>query len=144
MAVNIVGEQVWPDAVGGAARVRLVTAEPWSQLVIPAGGLEGYEPRAGDVWVAGVLRPAGVPVSVPAGWTSTGDVPGVVDDEMQRVGDMALFTRVLRDDSPDPFAAAFPGAVWARVVLRVYRGGQGDGYAVAAASVEMEGDAVAG
>jgi len=116
-------------------RMRLATGSSQSILVVPVPG-DGYEPRAGDVWVAGVLRPAGVPVGVPAGWTATGQVPGVVDEPTGRVGDLALFYRLLHDGAPDPFAAAVEGPVWARGVLRVYRG---EGQAVAAATADLKG-----
>src|ERR1044072_542499 len=126
------------DPDGGPMLVRLVTADPVPYLTIPAAGIENYVPQAGDIWLAGVLRPAGVPVQVP-GWNPYGQVPDVAD-EQQRVGGLALFTRVLADGAPEPLVASFPGARWARLVLRVYRGQLGEGNAVAAAAVETEID----
>ncbi len=97
---------------------------------------DGYVPEPGDVWLAGVLRPPGVHVAAPSGWTATGQIRGVVDEPTGRVGDFALFHRMVRAVVPDPFAAAMEGAVWARGVLRVYRADE----SVAAADAELGGE----
>jgi hypothetical protein len=104
-----------------------------SILVVPPP--DEYVPQPGDVWLAGVLRPAGVYVAAPAGWTANGQVPGVVDEPSGRVGDFALFHLLVGAVVPDPFAAAMQGSVWARGVLRVYRADE----SVAAAAAELAG-----
>lgn len=109
------------DPAGGPIRMSLVTdSDGESLLVVPVP--DRYAPAAGDVWLVGVLRPAGARLSVSAGWIRRGDVPGVVD--RAGVGDLALFGRELKvGDRPDPFVVAIHGRAWARAVLRAYRGG---------------------
>lgn len=124
-------------------RVRLVTGDPGgvtSYLVVPTPPEDEYEPRAGDVWLAGVLRPEGVRVSASVEWTSMGEVAGVVDQAAGRVGDLALFWRVLDGGRPDPFAVGLGGAVWARGFMRVYRAfGGGFGEAISSAAARLNG-----
>ncbi len=132
------------DLEGGPVRVRLVCNSPSmiAILLVPAPEPEtGYVPRAGDVWVTAVLRPAGVQVVASAGWSAAGEVPGVVDEQTGRVGALAVWRRVLPDDRPDPFAVTLDAPVWARGVLRAYRdGGPGVGCLVGSSTAEMEGD----
>ncbi len=110
---------------GGLVR----TAGPMVQLVVPAPGpaREGelpYSPVAGDVWVVGLLRPPGVRVLAPAGWTLAGTWHGVPDpDHEGQVGELSLWWHLIVDAAGPPggVTLTMDRAVWAKALLRVYR-----------------------
>ncbi len=107
----------------------LRTAGPMTQLVVPPPGppREGeppYSPAVDDVWVVGLLRPAGVLVIAQAGWTLAGTWQDVPDpDGDGRPGELSLWWHRVHDACAALGAVTLTmdRAVWAKAMLRVFR-----------------------
>lgn len=103
-------------------RVQLISNST-ATLTIPVPG-DDYEPRIGDLWVTGVLRPAEVPVQMP-GWVFVSEFPGVHDVFEQRRGDLVMFRQMVRRLPPEPAVATLFAPGWAVGMIRVYRPARG-------------------
>jgi hypothetical protein len=98
----------------------------FTSLTVPTLPRDVYVPHAGDQWAVVVLRPAGVAVHAPAGWTQLDTVPGVEDPEVPgRFGDATTWHRVLGDgeEGSRPVLLVLEQAAWVAAELQVYRRG---------------------
>lgn len=93
-------------------------------LDVPAPPADEYQPQLGDVLVLAVLRPTGVLVTGPNGWTLLDTMRDAVDpDQPEHVGDVTFWHQVQRTGDEHRPRLHLHQAVWAKVLLQVWRPG---------------------